>query len=113
MKIELQECPATLTWFSFCGLQVVAGSLRTWPLAVLIYVFLRWHKPSCQYHTSLDEVAELPKVALHCPECQRRASQGDARPCPSDANVLCFGVLNLGCGCLNKTEAKKKRSSGH
>eukprot|EP00434_Breviolum_minutum_P021752 symbB.v1.2.019200.t1/scaffold1512.1/size114451/11 len=41
----------------------------------------RWHKPSCRYHTSLDEVAELPKVELHCPECQRRASQGDTRPC--------------------------------
>mmetsp|Transcript_88522 Transcript_88522/g.166945 ORF Transcript_88522/g.166945 Transcript_88522/m.166945 type:complete len:1154 (+) Transcript_88522:43-3504(+) len=31
----------------------------------------RWHKPSCQYHTKPEEVAEKPRWNAHCPECAK------------------------------------------
>eukprot|EP00929_Paragymnodinium_shiwhaense_P061746 TRINITY_DN30867_c0_g1_i1.p1 TRINITY_DN30867_c0_g1~~TRINITY_DN30867_c0_g1_i1.p1 ORF type:complete len:510 (+),score=87.86 TRINITY_DN30867_c0_g1_i1:1522-3051(+) len=31
----------------------------------------RWHKPSCPYHTSYNEVAEAPRRMPNCPACQK------------------------------------------
>jgi len=42
----------------------------------------RWHKPSCRYHTPIEEVAELPRFMQNCPECKKVSSDmGQCLPC--------------------------------